>query len=165
MSACYVSRHGHAFIDRALYLPQEWTNEPARLKSAHVPSDVGFATKPKIARQMITRAIVAEVPFSFVAADSVYGTGEIETLLRKAGKGYVLVLRPILCSVPGASRSLSPVPLPRSRKTFPRRPGAACRPAEGPRGRAGTTGPISSWPISKPGNTTTTLPGNGRGVF
>jgi SRSO17 transposase len=88
--ASYVSRHGHAFIDRALYLPKEWTDEPARLKAAHVPSEVGFATKPKIARQMIARAIAAKVPFSFVAADSVYGTGEVETLLRKAGKGYVL---------------------------------------------------------------------------
>jgi len=88
--ACYVSRHGHAFIDRALYLPKEWTDDPARLKAAHVPSDVGFATKLKIARRMIARAIAAKVPFSFVAADSVYGTGEVETLLRKAGKGYVL---------------------------------------------------------------------------
>jgi SRSO17 transposase len=71
-------------------LPKEWTDDPARLKAAHVPGDVGFATKPKIARRMIARAIAAKVPFSFVAADSVYGTGEIETLLRKAGKGYVL---------------------------------------------------------------------------
>ena len=86
----YVSRHGHAFIDRALYLPKEWTDDRARLKAAHVPNDVGFATKPKIARRMIARAIAAKVPFSFVAADSVYGTGEVETLLRKAGKGYVL---------------------------------------------------------------------------
>ena len=88
--ASYVSRHGHAFIDRALYLPKEWTDESARLKAAHVPTDVSFATKPKIARRMIARAIAAKVPFSFVAADSVYGTGEIETLLRKAGKGYVV---------------------------------------------------------------------------
>src|ERR1700747_3080098 len=88
--ASYVSRHGHAFIDRALYLPKEWSDEPARLKAAHVPSDVGFATKPKIARQMIASATAAKVAFSFVAADSVYGTGEIEILLRKAGKGYVL---------------------------------------------------------------------------
>jgi SRSO17 transposase len=88
--AAYVSRHGHAFIDRALYLPKEWTDDPARLKASHVPRDVGFATKPKIARRMIARAIAAKVPFSFVAADSVYGTGEIETLLREAGKGYVL---------------------------------------------------------------------------
>ena len=88
--ASYVSRHGHAFIDRALYLPKEWTDDAKRMKAAHVPADVSFATKPQIARQMIARAIAAKVPFSFVAADSVYGTGEIETSLRRAGKGYVL---------------------------------------------------------------------------
>ncbi len=88
--ASYVSRHGHAFIDRALYLPKEWTDDPKRLKAAHVPEDVSFASKPQIARRMIARAIAAKVPFSFVAADSVYGTGDIETMLRKAGKGYVL---------------------------------------------------------------------------
>jgi SRSO17 transposase len=88
--ASYVSRYGHAFIDRALYLPQAWTDDPERMAAAHVPDDVGFATKPRIARRMIMRAIAAKVPFSFVAADSVYGTGEIETTLRKAGKGYVL---------------------------------------------------------------------------
>jgi SRSO17 transposase len=88
--ASYVSRHGHAFIDRALYLPKDWTDDPTRLKAAHVPDDVGFATKPQIARRMIVRALAAKVPFSFVATDTVYGTGDIETMLRKAGKGYVL---------------------------------------------------------------------------
>jgi SRSO17 transposase len=88
--ASYVSRHGHAFVDRALYLPKEWTEDPERLKAAHVPDEVGFATKPQIARRMIARAIAAKIPFSFVAADSVYGTSDIETALRKAGKGYVL---------------------------------------------------------------------------
>src|SRR3974390_870493 len=38
--ACYASRHGHAFIDRALYLPKEWTADRVRLKAAHVPVDV-----------------------------------------------------------------------------------------------------------------------------
>jgi SRSO17 transposase len=88
--ASYVSRHGHAFIDRALYLPKEWTDDPDRLAAAHVPDKVGFATKPQIARRMITRALAAKIPFAFVAADTVYGTGDIETFLRKAGKGYVL---------------------------------------------------------------------------
>lgn len=88
--ASYVSRHGHAFIDRALYLPKEWTDDPARMAAARVPDDVGFATKPQIARRMIARAIAAKVPFSFVAADTVYGTGDIEATLRRAGKGYVL---------------------------------------------------------------------------
>ena len=88
--ASYVSRHGHAFIDRALYLPKEWTDAPARLKATYVPADIGFATKPQIASRMIARAIAAKVPFRYVAADSVYGTGDIEIALRKAGKGYVL---------------------------------------------------------------------------
>jgi SRSO17 transposase len=88
--AAYVSRHGHAFIDRALYLPKAWTDNPARLKAAHVPPEIGFATKPRLAVGMIERAIAAEVPFSWVAADSVYGVGEIEMVLRRAGKGYVL---------------------------------------------------------------------------
>ena len=38
--AAYVSRHGHAFIDRALYLPKEWTDDPTRLKAAYVVSSL-----------------------------------------------------------------------------------------------------------------------------
>jgi SRSO17 transposase len=85
-----VSRHGHAFIDRALYLPKAWTEDPARLACAHVPSGTSFATKPRLARAMIARALAADVPFAWVTADSVYGVGAIERTLRGAGKGYVL---------------------------------------------------------------------------
>jgi SRSO17 transposase len=88
--AAYVSRHGHAFLDRALYLPKAWTDDPARLAAAHVPPGTAFATKPRLALGMIERAIATKVPFMWVAADSVYGVGEIETALRRAGKGYVL---------------------------------------------------------------------------
>jgi SRSO17 transposase len=88
--AAYVSRHGHAFIDRALYLPKAWTDDPNRLMTAHVPPEVTFATKPRLALAMIERAIAAKVPFAWVAADSIYGVGEIETALRRDGKGYVL---------------------------------------------------------------------------
>jgi SRSO17 transposase len=88
--AAYVSDKGHAFIDRQLYLPKTWTDDPARLAAAHVPSGTHFATKPRLALAMIERAIAAEVPFGWVAADTIYGVGEIETALRRAGKGYVL---------------------------------------------------------------------------
>jgi SRSO17 transposase len=88
--AAYVSRHGHAFIDRALYLPKAWADDPARLAAAHVPPGITFATKPRLALAMIGRAVAAEVPFAWVAADSVYGVGEVEAALRRAGKGYVL---------------------------------------------------------------------------
>ena len=88
--AAYVSRHGHAFIDRALYLPKAWTNDVARCTAAHVPAEVEFSTKPQLAAAMIERAISARVPFAWVAADTVYGVGDIENALRRAGKGYVL---------------------------------------------------------------------------
>jgi SRSO17 transposase len=94
--ACYVAERGHAFIDRELYLPKSWTNDKARMVKAHVPQEMidsahgGFATKPALALAMIERAIAANVPFSFVAADTVYGVGDIEMALRRAGKGYVL---------------------------------------------------------------------------
>ena len=42
--AVYVSRHGHAFINRALYLPAAWTDDPNRLLATHVPPEVTFAT-------------------------------------------------------------------------------------------------------------------------
>ena len=88
--AAYVSDKGHAFIDRALYLPKAWTSDTTRLRAAHVPETVGFATKPTLAVAMIERALATEVPFAWVAADSVYGVGEIEKVLRRTGKGYVL---------------------------------------------------------------------------
>src|ERR1700748_1710382 len=87
VSAASVSRHGHAFIDRALYLPKSWTGDPARLAAAHVPEETGFATKPALALKMIERALAALGPFRWVAADSVYGVGDIEMALRRAGKG------------------------------------------------------------------------------
>ena len=88
--AAYVSARGHAFIDRALYLPKGWTDDRARMARCHVPADKTFATKPALAVQMIERAIAADVPFAWVAADSVYGVGDIEQVLRRTGKGYVL---------------------------------------------------------------------------
>src|SRR6476646_9763794 len=98
--AAYVSRHGHALIDRALYLPKSWTDDPDRLEAAYVPADVGFATKPKLATRMIARAIAGSVPFKWVAGDTVYGVGDIEQQLRRAGKGYVLGSAALMCFDP-----------------------------------------------------------------
>lgn len=88
--AAYVSARGHSFIDRALYLPKAWTSDPARLAATHVPETVEFATKPRLAAGMVAKAIAADVPFAWVAADSIYGVGELETALHRADKGYVL---------------------------------------------------------------------------
>ena len=88
--AAYASAKGHAFLDRQLYLPKDWTGDRERRAQAHVPESVRFATTPSLAVGMVRRAIETHVPFAWVAADTVYGVGEVEMALRRAGKGYVL---------------------------------------------------------------------------
>ena len=69
----YASARGHAFIDRALYLPRRWTDDPQRCAQAGVPAERGFATKPELVRDMLDRALTAGVPFRYFTADSGYG--------------------------------------------------------------------------------------------
>ena len=57
----YASRHGHALIDRALYLPEAWANTPTRRAAAGMPADTAFATKPQLGRQML----IEVAPFSW----------------------------------------------------------------------------------------------------
>ena len=52
----YAGRHGTAFLDRALYLPREWTDDPKRCEGAGVPEGTAFATKPRLAKEMLGRA-------------------------------------------------------------------------------------------------------------
>jgi SRSO17 transposase len=69
----YASPKGRAMIDRELYLPERWTDDPARCRAARVPEQVAFRTKPELARVMLERALAAGVPASWVTADEVYG--------------------------------------------------------------------------------------------
>jgi SRSO17 transposase len=144
--ACYVSRHGHAFIDRALYLPKAWAEDPVRRSRAHVPETVDFATKPAIARSMIERALAAKVPFSWVAADSVYGVGDIEIALRRA------VSAPSTPSIPGGKPMPSAGRPGASPKTCHPRLGSVFLQVRAPRARGFTTGPIWISPISTAAN-------------
>jgi SRSO17 transposase len=69
----YASPAGHALIDRELYLPKSWTADPARCAAAGIPAGTVFATKPKLARRMIARALDAGIPAAWAAGDEVYG--------------------------------------------------------------------------------------------
>ena len=89
----YASRHGHALIDRALYLPEVWADDPARRRAARVPENTVFVTKPQLGRQMLTRAFAADVPCRWVTADSVYGVDyALRRCIEKSGRGYVLAV-------------------------------------------------------------------------
>jgi SRSO17 transposase len=69
----YASPRGHAFVDRELYLPQEWAEDNARRREAGVPAEVAFQTKPQLARTMLERAFAHALPARWVTADEVYG--------------------------------------------------------------------------------------------
>ncbi|WP_408954223.1 IS701 family transposase [Kribbella solani] len=89
----YSATRGHAFIDRALYLPKSWTTDTARCRAAGVPGDVRFANKSALAREMIGRALDADVPASWVAGDEVYGADpRLRADLHQRRVGYVLAV-------------------------------------------------------------------------
>jgi SRSO17 transposase len=89
----YASSQGRAFLDRELYLPQEWVRDPARRDEAGVPPHVSFATKPQLAQQMLARAFTAGVPAAWVSGDEVYGDdGAFRRWLVEENHPYVLAV-------------------------------------------------------------------------
>jgi SRSO17 transposase len=100
----YASPKGRAFIDRELYLPECWTDDPERCRAARVPEQVGFRTKPQLAQLMLERALDAGVPASWVTADEVYGgSPTLRQWLEGRGVSYVLAVKctePLVISGP-----------------------------------------------------------------
>lgn len=88
-----ASPQGVAFVDRALYLPEEWAADRARCQAAGIPDDVTFATKPELARRMLERARAAGLPAAWVTADSVYGDDRrLRVWLEAQEQAYVLAV-------------------------------------------------------------------------
>jgi SRSO17 transposase len=86
----YAGREGHALIDRALYLPEGWAGDAGRRAEAGVPAAAAFATKPKLGRAMLERALDAGVPCAWVAGDSVYGADRaLRRAIEARRRGYV----------------------------------------------------------------------------
>jgi SRSO17 transposase len=86
----YAAPRGRALIDAELYLPRSWTGDRARCAEAGVPGEVGFATKPELARSMLGRALDAGVPARWVTADEAYGQDhKFRAFLEQRRVGYV----------------------------------------------------------------------------
>lgn len=66
----YASSRGAAFLDRALYLPEEWTRDRVRCREAGIPDEVLFATKGELAQQMLARAFAAGIPAQWIVGDT-----------------------------------------------------------------------------------------------
>ena len=81
-------------IDRELYLPERWTDDPARCRAARVPEQVVFRTKPQLAQLMLERALDSGVPASWVTADEVYGgSPALPEWLQERHLPYVLAVK------------------------------------------------------------------------
>ena len=89
----YVTARGHTLIDRELYLPLDWCEDPERCRAAHIPESVRFRTKPELAIQMLGRIDEADCPIAWVVADTVYGSNlDLRTWLEAHGSPYVLAV-------------------------------------------------------------------------
>ena len=90
---CYVSPKGSTLIDRRLYLPKSWTEDPPRCRKAGIPKETGFATKPQLARQMLQHAFQAGLPVQWVTGDTVYGSDRrLRLWLEEQRQAYVLAV-------------------------------------------------------------------------
>ncbi len=91
--AAYASHRGRALVDRELYLPKAWMDDPQRCRAAGVPAEREFATKPQIARSVLARLLEAGVPARWIAADEAYGQDyRFRRAIEQLGLGYVLAV-------------------------------------------------------------------------
>jgi SRSO17 transposase len=90
----YASRYGHALIDRELYVPQSWAQDPERCRAAGIPEEAEFLIKPRQAQAMIARAVAAGVPFAWFTADEAYGQAKwLLAWLEEKDIWYVMAIR------------------------------------------------------------------------
>lgn len=89
----YASAAGRALIDRRIYLPASWSQDRQRCAAAGIPEGVEFATKPRLALDMINAAVAAAVPARWVTGDEVYGNDPVfRAGMQALGLGYVLAV-------------------------------------------------------------------------
>jgi SRSO17 transposase len=89
----YTSVRGRTLLDRELYLPRVWCDDPDRRAEAAIPAAVQFATKPALGLQMLARALDAGMPARWVTADEAYGNdSKFRHWLQARHVGYVLAV-------------------------------------------------------------------------
>ena len=89
----YATSHGPVLLDRELYLPKEWADDPARRRQAGVPAEAACVPKPTLGKQLLERALAAGVTAAWVTADSIYGgTYSLRHYLEEREQSFVLAV-------------------------------------------------------------------------
>jgi SRSO17 transposase len=91
-----VTPAGSALLDHRLYLPGPWcegtTEACARREKAHIPDDVAFAPKARIAAELVREVeVLGQTHLDWVVADEEYGkAGHFHDAMDELGQKYVL---------------------------------------------------------------------------
>jgi SRSO17 transposase len=99
---CQIGVSLHAVSERAtlplgwaLYLPEDWCDDPERRRKAKIPDDVVFQTKPQLGQALIERTSTFAVDRAPVLGDAAYGENtRLRTALEDGGFEYVLSIDP-----------------------------------------------------------------------
>jgi SRSO17 transposase len=90
-----VGRKGTVPLGWALYLPEDWCDDPQRRRRAKVPEKVGFKTKSELGVQLVEQAVEWDIPRAPVLGDQAYGTdSKLRDRLDRAGREYVFSVDP-----------------------------------------------------------------------
>lgn len=95
VSLSVATRTEHLPVDFELYLPESWTEDPARRREARIPDSVQFRTKPQLGLAMIRRAIDDGLQPGVVLADTAYGSSsDFRQELHDLGLDYAVGVDP-----------------------------------------------------------------------
>ncbi len=88
----YATPSGTALIDRELFVPQSWIDDPARREAAKIPEPIRAATKPQLALAMLERGFEGGVNAAWVTGDAVYSAYNVRDFLEQRQQPYVLAV-------------------------------------------------------------------------
>lgn len=103
----------------ALYLPQEWTSDPARRARTQIPAAVRFQEKWRLALTLLRRTRAAGITLTAVVADAAYGDNcTLRRTLHRLRLPYALGISPTLTVFRGTpTLRVDPTqPSPRNRR-------------------------------------------------
>jgi SRSO17 transposase len=125
---CQIGVSLHAVSERAtlplgwaLYLPEDWCEDPERRRKAKIPEDVVFETKPQLGQALIERASTFAIDRAPVLGDAAYGENtRLRTALEGGGFDYVLSIDPETTVFPSGTVFAVPERSPGARGPAPR---------------------------------------------